>query len=387
MHRLLFICPDVFGGVRSYITNLTAYLGRAGVGHAVLFYGSGNKMTTAKSPGEIPYSTRICFSNFASPRSIYEEFAGLVHADDILICSDSLELEVINYKKLANRTIFILHGDLEHYHTLLGKREHLLDHVFCVSNGLRQKYSRLYTHPGFSVCHPLVADFTVNREYSRDAGLVAVFIGRFEYMKGADVFVEVVNEAAEKQIPIRWKAFVVSKGSKKELIAEIPEQVDIVYDLANEKVLTAIEDADLLLFPSRSEGFGIVVLEAMKRGVVPIARNLPIGIPDMITDKVNGFLADEAQDMLKIIEDLSKDRQKLGKIGLEAYRSSNKAFNYEKTGRNFVAKVEEVLMLPVKNKLFTVTRSRNMERLLPEPVYRCLKWLHNTIKYGRRAGA
>ena len=50
---------------------------------------------------------------------------------------------------------------------------------------------------------------------------------------------------------------------------------------------------DVLVLPSRTEGFGIAILEALTNGVVPIVLDIPIGIPDQIISGYNGFIVKE----------------------------------------------------------------------------------------------
>ncbi|WP_194421580.1 glycosyltransferase [Microbacterium abyssi] len=50
------------------------------------------------------------------------------------------------------------------------------------------------------------------------------------------------------------------------------------------------EQASFLLLTSRSEGFGLVLLEAMGAGCIPIAYNIRYGPADLIENRRNGFL-------------------------------------------------------------------------------------------------
>lgn len=388
MERLVFFCPDVLGGVGSYLRNLSVFLTQSGVDHIILAYGTDDeKRRSSRGSGDDPHWIRIRFSRYASQGSVYKSVTGLVRGNDILICSDSLELEAINYRRLANRVIFILHGDLDHYREILKNNQPVLDHVFCVSKGLREKYSGLFPGVGFSVCHPLIANFTTEPSSSSRGGpLLGVFIGRFEYMKGADDFLKVVKGGMKEGLPIHWKVFVTRKGADKLLVSEIPAEVELVYDLPNDKVLSSLENADLLLFPSRSEGFGIVVLEAMKRGVVPVARKLPIGaVPDLITDRQTGYLAEDFPEMLSIIRELNADRDQLDRAGKAAARYANEEFDFGKIGRLFLEMAGKVAGGPVRSgKHFLRVRERPIEKYLPEPIFRFMKKLYQTSSRGTK---
>ena len=149
MRRLIFICPDGLGGVRSYVANLSVFLASAGIDHLILFYGSANGLRSLKTKGDIPHSKKLHFSRYASSLSKYKTFASCINDDDILICNDSWELEAINHLRLHNLVIFMLHGDLQHYDAILQRNQSVIDYVFCVSPGLEKKYSPRYRNLPF----------------------------------------------------------------------------------------------------------------------------------------------------------------------------------------------------------------------------------------------
>lgn len=60
--------------------------------------------------------------------------------------------------------------------------------------------------------------------------------------------------------------------------------------LPHQRAMEILASADVLLMPSRYEGFPIALLEAMARGVVPVASNLA-GIAEAIEDRTTGLLA------------------------------------------------------------------------------------------------
>jgi glycosyltransferase involved in cell wall biosynthesis len=61
--------------------------------------------------------------------------------------------------------------------------------------------------------------------------------------------------------------------------------------LTGEPLGSAFASADAFIFPSRTETLGLVLLEAMAAGC-PVVAARSGGIPDIVTDGVNGYLFD-----------------------------------------------------------------------------------------------
>jgi glycosyltransferase involved in cell wall biosynthesis len=65
--------------------------------------------------------------------------------------------------------------------------------------------------------------------------------------------------------------------------------------LSGETLGAAFASADAFIFPSRTETLGLVLLEAMAAGC-PVVAARSGGIPDIVTDGVNGYLFDPADE-------------------------------------------------------------------------------------------
>lgn len=70
--------------------------------------------------------------------------------------------------------------------------------------------------------------------------------------------------------------------------------------LTGESLGAAFASADAFVFPSRTETLGLVLLEAMAAGCPVIAANAG-GIPDIVTDGVNGYLFDPTDEQGAIV--------------------------------------------------------------------------------------
>jgi phosphatidylinositol alpha-1,6-mannosyltransferase len=75
------------------------------------------------------------------------------------------------------------------------------------------------------------------------------------------------------------------------LVADVPQQTEWVQRLETPDVVRALDDAWLLLLPSRSEGTPRVVMEALCRGRAVIGGRAG-GIPDVVEHEVTGVLVD-----------------------------------------------------------------------------------------------
>lgn len=71
--------------------------------------------------------------------------------------------------------------------------------------------------------------------------------------------------------------------------------------LVGRELASAFASADAFIFPSRTETLGLVLLEAMAGGC-PVVAARSGGIPDIVTDGVNGYLFQPEQDVQSAID-------------------------------------------------------------------------------------
>jgi N-acetyl-alpha-D-glucosaminyl L-malate synthase BshA len=79
------------------------------------------------------------------------------------------------------------------------------------------------------------------------------------------------------------------RGPAEHLARELKVDRDVLFLGKQDHVERLIPQAHVLLMPSELESFGLVALEAMACGVVPVATRVG-GVPELITDGEDGFL-------------------------------------------------------------------------------------------------
>jgi glycosyltransferase involved in cell wall biosynthesis len=153
---------------------------------------------------------------------------------------------------------------------------------------------------------------------------VAVFVGVLERYKGVDALADAWRIAAP-QVPSAT-LHLIGRGTMRAvaeiLIAELPRQTRWTESLPTESVVRALDDATVLLLPSRSEGLPRIIIEAACRGRAAVACAAG-GIPDLITHGENGLLvpSDDAEALADALVDVLSDEGLAERLGVEARRA------------------------------------------------------------------
>jgi glycosyltransferase involved in cell wall biosynthesis len=123
---------------------------------------------------------------------------------------------------------------------------------------------------------------------------IALSIGRFTDMKQQIVLLRVWNSLVNVRNIKSWKLHIVGTGELKEefenyiasnnleeYVCLLPPRKDVEY---------YYKQASLFLLTSKTEGFGMVLLEAISFGLPCISFDCPSGPRDIIKDNINGCL-------------------------------------------------------------------------------------------------
>ena len=120
---------------------------------------------------------------------------------------------------------------------------------------------------------------------------VALFVGVLERYKAVDVLADAWRRAAPR-VPGAM-LHVVGRGAMRDvpeaLVAELPAQTRWTESLTTPEIARALDEATVLLLPSRSEGLGRVVVESFCRGRGVVGSRVG-GIPDIVEDGKTGIL-------------------------------------------------------------------------------------------------
>lgn len=145
-----------------------------------------------------------------------------------------------------------------------------------------------------------------------------VCVGSLSYNKGYDLLIDAWSKIAS-QHPT-WSVHIYGKGDAsiyQTTINQLGLQKQITFHPPVQNIESIYQQASLLVLPSRSEGFGMVLIEAMAYGVPCVAFDCPCGPRDIVQNGKNGYLvkAQDTEILAKKIEILIEDKESRIKMG------------------------------------------------------------------------
>ncbi len=150
-----------------------------------------------------------------------------------------------------------------------------------------------------------------------DDEVVITFVSRLVWEKGLKVYAEVIEGLTARGIPHR--SLIVGDGpARSELVERLPDTL-FTGHLEGEALARAYASSDVFLFPSDTETFGNVTLEAMASGLPAVCADAT-GSRSLVVDGQTGLLAPpfDAGRFLKAAERLVTDHPLRREMGWKA---------------------------------------------------------------------
>lgn len=330
---LVYILPDKDAGVASVIRNLLRYKSIGYSTKVILLHNTlNNSNRRIKDDFNADSIVRINYNGkWSSKYSIYKKIINELHEDSTVVFNDGgLELNALSYLYHPISVAYVFHGNISHYYKVIQKHKSQIRTIITVSEFLKRKLDKL--HPELDVISlkfPVPEAENLNR--TNETSLIRlVFVGSLISDKGIFNLKSILNSLEIKKVP--YSLNIIGSGAEEErLKSDLKAFNTVTFNgkLPNRDVLELHTNHDIILLPSKTEGLPVVIVEAMKYGVVPITTNLESGIPELIDHKVNGFTVPlgEIETYATYIEQLHQDRQLLDKMSFLNIEKANRLFD------------------------------------------------------------
>lgn len=174
-----------------------------------------------------------------------------------------------------------------------------------------------------------------NTEKMFDNNILTIgVVSRLERIKGMDLVVPAFAEVIKQGFNV--KLLVVGDGSlknemeKQSIEFSVSDFIEWKGRTEQSKLQEYYDKIDILLMPSRSEGFGLTAIEGMARGCVPVVSDTG-GLPEVVQDNISGLLhkTEDIHDLADKIVSLCENRKKLESFSKNAVERA-KMFEFDK---------------------------------------------------------
>lgn len=171
---------------------------------------------------------------------------------------------------------------------------HQASTIVCISQYLCKKV--ITTFPDLKPkCKilPIGLEFPDSTQTNVERSNFILGAGRLSYEKGFDILIKAFEEVSQNFPDLRL--VIVGDGDERPRLermvasSNLTDKVLFHGEVKRAKVLELLSECKMVVVPSRIEGFGAIILEAMAMGT-PIVATSVGGIPELIDDGETGFL-------------------------------------------------------------------------------------------------
>lgn len=235
-----------------------------------------------------------------------------------------------------------------------------VNRVYAVSDRIRDDLAGRYRVPAerIEVIYHGVDPIPFNgseRATNRDGPLRVLFVGRlWDIDKGVFLLPPMMQRLKADKIDVQLT--VVGDGADGEELrrrfqaAGVTDRVTMTGALPLERTISCYREADVFVFPSRFEGCGFAVLEAMAAGCAPVVADIRGSLRVIVDEGRCGLTArpGDADDFARAVGALALDRERLASVRraarervLQRFTIDQMADRYAESFRRLVAEADE----------------------------------------------
>lgn len=231
------------------------------------------------------------------------------------------------------------------YHKLIHRYENrtlkVADRVVCVSNHTKTMLEQIFGYSDAQVIYNGIDhEFFRPRQINRERYLtkldiegdkiVLLFVGNPTLRKGADLLPDIMKKLGDGYI------LIMTSGLRGD-VKRYGKNIRYAGKVNPDQLVNLYNFCDMFLFPTRSEGLALTVLEAMACGK-PIITTDCASMPEVIRDGHNGFLCEmnNVNDYAEKIHYLAQDKNLQTDMGAMNRREIQSTYNLQNMTEKYI---------------------------------------------------
>lgn len=201
------------------------------------------------------------------------------------------DIQIINHKEKINNSkwydAITLAKESDAWSKGIDKELSMADDVVCASTYIRGTLLRYKIREEKDI-HVIPYGFpaTCKKEYHTTTPLKLLYVGNLTQSKGLSYLFKAIDEIGNEKIELSLIGSGILSSDK---YKHILDKYNYLGTMSHDNVLKVMHEADILMFPTLSDGFGMVVTESMAMGTPVLATVNSCG-RDIIYNNKNGWL-------------------------------------------------------------------------------------------------
>jgi glycosyltransferase involved in cell wall biosynthesis len=330
--NITYILKHELGGITSMIGNVIRYRGEDALYQEIIFIDDASSFNSRFS-GSLVDGVHQKLFNFSSKNNWYHSFEGLSKllpkGNGIIVSNDVHDLLMLSRFNTGKKVVQIVH---DAYNVNLALQYHdVVDAFICHSHFYFEVLCQLLSYRRNDIYHvpygiPIT---TLSRVQNFSNPLRCLFLGRLSKNKGVYDLYEIDDRLRAANIEVEWT--LMGRGPESDNLMEqwkSKVNVEFVSPESNSDVLKICAKNDVLVFPTKFEGFPVAMVESMSVGCVPIVSNLPGGIRELVTQDT-GYLCElnNIDQFADNIAYLHQHRPELERLSFNSKATIHKNYN------------------------------------------------------------
>jgi glycosyltransferase involved in cell wall biosynthesis len=289
------------GGIASFLSNLIRGLIRRGIPAHLLV--TEERQNTKKM--DLPSDFDVQLAPWRHERSIAARWKAATRylearAPCVYLTNYDYMYSCIT-PQLSNAVVVVdnMHSDIDLCFEYFGRLGPYSNATVAGSEHMRRKAAALHPHLADRLCViPYGVSLPDTRPVRRPAvgdPLKLLYTGRLDQLEKRVLDLpKIVDALLGRQVPVQLN--VTGRGGDEDAVraasGQLLDRGAVTFHgiVSEDRLFQLYEESDVIVLTSAIEGKPLSLLEGMGRGCIPVATDIPSGVPELVTNEVNGYL-------------------------------------------------------------------------------------------------